>query len=143
MILLDANALIYLLLDKPAAVEVAGLLESGDCGIPAPCIAEVRDQLLRHHPITEEQFLERTSPLVDVGVAGLPIDIPTAQWAGDIRAAHYSRSGAALSLADCFLLASAMEGDRIATADAAVIRVARALDIGVIPLLDSRGNRPG
>ena len=132
----------YLLLDKPAAAEVATLLRSGDCGVPAPCVAEVRDQLIRRHPITEEEFLKRTEPLVDVGIVGLPIDIKAVRWAGEIRAAHYSRSRAALSLADCFLLASAVDGDQIATADAAVIRVARALDIGVIPLLDSQGRRP-
>jgi predicted nucleic acid-binding protein len=143
LILLDANALMYLLLDKPAAFEVVRLLRAGNCGIPAPCVAEVRDQLIRRHSITEEDFLARTGPLVDVGVVGLPVDIQVARWAGDIRAAHYARSGAALSLADCLLLASAMDGDQIATADAAVLRVARALDIGTIPLLDSLGRRPG
>jgi predicted nucleic acid-binding protein len=142
LILLDANALISVVLAEPAAFEVVGLLRSDDCGVPVPCVAEVRDQLIRRHAITEEEFWARTGPLVDVGVVGLPVDIEVARWAGDIRAEYYSRSGAALSLADCLLLASAAEGDQIATADAAVIRVARALDVGVIPLLDSRGRRP-
>ncbi len=73
---------------------------------------------------------------------GLPIDIPTAQRAGEIRAEHYARVRAPLSLADCFLLASAEGEDKIATADRAVIRVAEQLGIGTIPLLDSQGRRP-
>ncbi len=122
---------------------MSDLLWSGECGMPAPCVTEVRDLLIRRHAITEEQFLERVGPLIDATVVGLPIDVLVSQWAGDIRAAHYSRQGTALSLADCLLLASAEEGDEIATADAAVIRVAEALGVGIIPLLDSRGRRPG
>jgi PIN domain. len=143
LILLDANALLFLLLDKPAAPEVAELLRSRDCAIPAPCVAEVLDNLMRRHAISQEEFLERVGPLVDVTVDGLPIDIPVAQWAGEIRAAHYSRGRVALSLADCLLLASAEGDDEIASADAAVLKTAEKLGIGVIPLLDSRGRRAG
>jgi predicted nucleic acid-binding protein len=87
--------------------------------------------------------LQRIGPVVDELVLGLPIDIPIAQRAGQIRAAHYSRGKTPISLADCLLLACAEENDEIATADSAVIRVARALNIGTIPLLDSQGRRPG
>lgn len=142
MILLDANALISLLLDEPAAPEIAKLMRSGDCGTPAPCVAEVKDRLIRRHGISEEEFLERVGPLVDVAVAGVPVGVPVAQRAGGIRASHYSRERAALSLADCLLLASAEGDDEIATADAAVIATASKLGIGVIRLLNSRGRRP-
>lgn len=98
---------------------------------------------MRRHAISQEEFLERVGPLVDVTVDGLPIDIPVAQWAGEIRAAHYSRGRVALSLADCLLLASAEGNDEIASADAAVLKTAEKLGIGVIPLLDSRGRRAG
>jgi predicted nucleic acid-binding protein len=143
LILLDANALVSFLLDEPGASEVEELMQSRECGVPTPCVSEVRDLLIRRHAITEEKFQERTAHLVGVNMVDLPIDIQVARWAGDIRAAHYSRLEAPLSLADCLLLASAEEEDEIATADSAVIRVARALDIGTIPLLDSRGRRPG
>lgn len=143
MILLDSNALISLLLDQPAGSEVAQLMRSSDCAITAPCVTEVLDRLMRTHAISRDQFLERVEPLVDTTLDGLPIDIPVAQWAGEIRAAHYARDGAALSLADCLLLASAEDEDEIATADTAVIRAAEELGIGVIPLLDSRGRRAG
>lgn len=143
MILLDTNALVSFLLNEPGACEVEELMRSRECGMPAPCVAELRDLLIRRHAITEERFLAKVGPLTDVTVLGLPVDIPLAQWAGDIRAAHYSRRESALSLADCFLLASAEDGDEIATADPAVLRIARELDIGTIPLLDSRGRRPG
>jgi predicted nucleic acid-binding protein len=83
------------------------------------------------------------APLLELDVAGLPIDVPTALRAGEIRASFYSRDGMALSLADCILLASAEPDDEVATADAAVIAVARKLDVAVIPLLDSGGHRAG
>ena len=44
--------------------------------------------------------------------------------------------------ADCFLIAVAEESDRIATADAAVLAVARAEGIDVAPLPDARGRLP-
>jgi predicted nucleic acid-binding protein len=143
LILLDTNALLSFLLDRPAASEVAELLRSRDCGMPVSCVAEVKDRLIRRHAISQEAFLERVEPLVDVAVADLPIDIEVAQWAGEIRAAHYARDGMALSLADCMLLASAEGDDEIATSDAAVIETAGKLGIGTIPLLDSQGRRPG
>lgn len=142
MILLDANALLSLLLDQPAAPEVAELLRSRDCGIPAPCVAEVADRSMRRHAISRNQFIERVGPLIDERVVGLAIDVPVAQRAGEIRAADYDRDGTALSLADCLLLASAGHDDEIATADAAVIATAEKLGIGVIALPDSGGRRP-
>jgi predicted nucleic acid-binding protein len=143
LILLDANALISLLLDEPAADEVAELLRSRSCAIPAPCVAEVLDRVMRRHAISRREFLERVDPLVDEVLLGLTIDIRVAQRAGEIRAAHYARDGAALSLADCLLLASAGREDEIATADAAVAKTAGKLGIEVVPLPDSRGRLPG
>lgn len=62
--------------------------------------------------------------------------------AGEIRASHYHRKTAALSLADCVLLAAAGPEDEIATSDRAVAVAAHHLGIGLIPLLDSQGERP-
>jgi predicted nucleic acid-binding protein len=140
--LLDANALIAFLLDEPAAPEVAELLRRDRCAIPAPCVAEVLDRLMRRHSISELEFAERVGPLLDETLIGLGVDVRVGQRAGEIRAGHYARAGAALSLADCLLLAAAGSGDEIATADAAVVVTARRLGLGVIPLRNSRGHRP-
>jgi predicted nucleic acid-binding protein len=142
LILLDANALIALLLDEPAAAEVADLIRRPDSAIPAPCVAEVLDRLMRRHQISPREFQERVSPLLEESLLGLTIEIGTAQRAGEIRADHYKREGAALSLADCLLLASAGRGDEIATADGAVIAVARKIGVDVVVLPDSGGRRP-
>lgn len=97
---------------------------------------------MRRYAISRNKFIERVGPLIDERVVGLAIDVPVAQRAGEIRAAHYDRDETALSLADCLLLASAGHDDEIATADAAVIATAEKLGIGVIVLPDSDGRRP-
>jgi PIN domain nuclease of toxin-antitoxin system len=140
--LLDANALIAALLDEPARGEVAELLRNGGCAIPASCLSEVVAHLLRKHRVPEQLLAERLDPLIDEAVAVLDVDSRVAWRAGELRAAHYHRKTADLSLADCLLLASAGPKDEIATSDRAVVATARELGIGVIPLPDSNGDRP-
>lgn len=86
--------------------------------------------------------MERLGPLLDESIAVLGVGSGTALRAGEIRAAHYHRKTAALSLADCLLLAAAGPEDKIATSDHAVAATARRLGIDLIPLLDSNGERP-
>jgi predicted nucleic acid-binding protein len=142
LILLDANALISLLRGQPAAQEVATLLREGNCAIPAACLAEVVDLLVRIYEIEPLILSERLGALIDEVVPVLPADQRIAWRAGELHATHYHRIRAALSLADCLLLATAEPDDRIATADAAVIATAQKLGIASTPLLDSRGEMP-
>lgn len=65
-----------------------------------------------------------------------------ARRSGSLRARYYHRGECDLSLADCILLASAGDGERIATTDPAVATVARAEGIDVVALPDSSGQRP-
>jgi predicted nucleic acid-binding protein len=139
--LLDANALIALLLGEPAEREVTELLR-GDCAIPAPCLAEVVDQLVRKHGVPERIVPEHLGPLIGESMQVVAVDANIAWLAGEIHAAHYDRKSLALSLADCLLLASAGPEDEIATTDGAVAATARNLGIGLIPLPDSDGRRP-
>lgn len=106
-------------------------------------MAEVVDKLVRRHGIDIEALAEKLNPVLDESIAVLEIDATTAWRAGEIRAAHYHRKTSALSLADCLLLAAAGPEDEIATSDRAVAATARRLGIGLIPLLDSNGERPG
>jgi PIN domain nuclease of toxin-antitoxin system len=140
--LLDANALLALLRAQPAEEEVASLLHGGGCATPSSCLAEVVDRLIRRWGSTPEQIAEQLGPLVDEAVVVLPVDSRTAWRAGELRAAHYHRKTSALSLADCILLAAAGPDDKIATSDRAVAATARRLGIDLIPLLDSKGERP-
>jgi PIN domain nuclease of toxin-antitoxin system len=139
---LDAHAFVAVLRREPGAEEVAGLLRSRACATPAPCVAELVDKLVRRHGITPGELAERLGPLFDESIAVVAVDSQTAWRAGEIRASHYHRKTAALSLADCVLLAAAGPEDEIATSDRAVAATARRLGIGLIPLLDSKGGRP-
>jgi predicted nucleic acid-binding protein len=142
LILLDANALIGLLRGQPADSEVAALLRQGNCAIPAPCLGEVVDRVIRTHGLSPATLSERLGALIDEVLPVLSIDQRIAWRAGELHAAHYHRKNSALSLVDCQLLATAEPDDEIATSDSAVIATARKLSIGAIPLLDSLGKMP-
>jgi predicted nucleic acid-binding protein len=142
LILLDANGLISLLRGQPAEREVADLLKRGNCAIPAPCLAEVVDLMIRIYEVEPPALSERLGALIDEVLPVLGVDQRIAWRAGELHAAHYHRARAPLSLADCLLLATAESDDEIATADAAVIATAEKLGVGAIPLLDSQGKMP-
>jgi predicted nucleic acid-binding protein len=140
--LLDASALLSLLLRQPAAPEVKALLHEGRCAIPAPCLTEVIDLLVRRHGREEKIVVERVGPLLDEAVPVIPTDRRIAWRAGLLHAEYYHRRDAALSLADCVLLASAGASERIASSDRRVLATAEALGIATVALLDSGGRRP-
>jgi len=142
LILLDANALISLLRGQPAESEVSALLRRGNCAVPGPCLSEVVDRLIRTHHVDPAALSERLGAMVDEVLPVLTVDQRIAWRAGELHAEHYHRVRAALSLADCLLLATAEPDDEVATSDAAVIATAKKLGFGVIPLPDSRGKRP-
>lgn len=142
MILLDANALVSLLGGQPAEAEVAELLQRENCAIPAPCLAEVVDRVIRVFGADPPALSERLGALIDEVLPVVPADQRIAWRAGELHATHYHRSRMPLSLADCLLLATAESDDEIASADSAVISTASKLGIATIPLLDSRGRKP-
>ncbi|MGB7589008.1 MAG: PIN domain-containing protein [Solirubrobacterales bacterium] len=142
MTLFDASALLSLVLGQPGEAEVSALLRQGSCAIPAPCLAEVIDKLVRQHGVEPAAVSEHLGPLIDEAIQVVPVERRLAWRAGELHAEYYNRKTAALSLADCILLAAAGPGDEIATSDRAVAAVARKLGIKLIPLPDSRGRRP-
>jgi predicted nucleic acid-binding protein len=110
--------------------------------MPAACLSEVVDQLVRCGGNPSSALTEKLTPLFDEVVAVPPIGPAVALRAGEIRADHYERRNAALSHIDCLLLATAGEDDKVATSDGPLARVARRLDIAVIALPNSKGRRP-
>jgi PIN domain nuclease of toxin-antitoxin system len=123
-VLLDAFALIALLVEEPAADEVEAILRRGEAAMPAINLAEALDVLQRVHGVTRERLDTITAPLLKESIALVPVDEQMARNAADVRARRYHRTQAPISLADCVLLAAAKESDVLATADAPLIAVA-------------------
>jgi predicted nucleic acid-binding protein len=94
--LLDANALLSLVLGQPAEAEVSVLLRRGNCAIPAPCLAEVVDTLVRNHRIERERVSRELGVLVDEVVDVVSTDSRIAWRAGELHAEHYDRNTMAL-----------------------------------------------
>jgi len=141
--ILDAYALIALLADEPAAADVEVLLGEGDVGISSVNLAESLDVSRRTYGVSAHQVRSDLDPLVAQGqLAVVPATESIARRAASVRGAHYRRRSLELSLADCFLLATAASGDRIATADPGVAEVAGKLGVDIAPLPDSLGHRP-
>jgi PIN domain nuclease of toxin-antitoxin system len=130
-VLLDAQALIALLADEPAADQVETLLRRGEAAITAVNLAEALDVLQRVGGIPRDRLEALTMPLVGDRMKLVAIDEQIARDAADIRARHYHRIDAPVSLADCMLLAAAGESDALATGDEALIRVAKSEHVRV------------
>jgi ribonuclease VapC len=142
-VLLDAFALIALLRDEPAADEVETILRRGEAAMSAVNLAEALDVLQRVDGIERARLEELTGPLLRESVALWAVDERTARDGAEVRARHYHRTRAPLSLADCLLLAAARGADAaVASADRPLARAARAEDVEVVALPDVRGRRP-
>jgi uncharacterized protein with PIN domain len=142
-VLLDAFALIALLRDEPAADEVETILRRGEAAMSAVNLAEALDVLQRVDGIDRARLDTFTGPLIRESLALLAVEERTARDGADIRARRYHRTRAPLSLADCLLLAAARGAQAVvATADRPLASAARAEEIKVAALPDSRGRRP-
>lgn len=141
-LLLDAYALLAFLRQEPASEQVIPLLRSGECSVTSVNLAEVLDQLMRVDGFSRDEVAEIVSPLLTevVRVESVPEDV--AWRAAELRQRYYRRKDAELSLADCVLLASADRTRGIATPDPVVAACARAEEIHLEALPDSRGTRP-
>lgn len=142
MILLDAFALVALLRGERASAMVHDLIRTGDAAISSINLAEVIDQIVRVDGVPERELHQLVDGLIAGGLTVVHTTDATPWTAARLRARHYRRRGAALSLAHCVLLASAGHADAIATADRPVIAAAEAEGIDVLVLSVSRGRTP-
>lgn len=144
MTLLDAYALVALIADEEPAAEVEAILRGYPARIVAINLAEAVDIAQRVHHVPTEEVRGAIEPLLLSNVLSVAVsDEPQAWLAAEIRSRHYDKNVAALSMADCFLLAHAVtDGGPIATADAPIAATAAALEIDVVGLPDSSGARP-
>ena len=84
--------------------------------------------------VRAEALVEILDPLLEGPLTAVPLDSAVARRAAEIRARHYHRSSRPISLADAVLIASAQQGDRIATADPDVLAVANAEKLDSVAL---------
>ena len=134
--------MIALLKAEPAANQVELLLRSGDARISTVNLAEVVDVLVRRDGFAHAEIRDLLDPLIATDLAVVAADVSTAWAAADVRARHYRRRGSALSMADCFAIAtSSALGSlgRLATADAVLADVARTEGVDVLRLPNSQG----
>lgn len=136
--LLDANALVAVILGEPAMEQVLGLLREGDAAMPASNIVEVYDIATRREGLSSERVAEIVEPLFEGAIEPIDVDAGLARRAAEIRFKHYHRATRALSLADVILLAAAGSTDRIATSDSDVLVVAAELGIETVELPPGR-----
>ena len=140
-IVLDAYAVIAALVGERACAEVEPLLEDGV--VCAPNLAEVLDVCVRVHANDERIVRERVGWLLSGGLEVAALESAVALDAGALRAKHYRRRHCEVSQGDCFALALAKHrGLALATADPDLAAIARAEDVELISLPDSRGKRP-
>jgi PIN domain nuclease of toxin-antitoxin system len=132
--LLDAYALIAFLVGGPAAPRVRSILREGDAAVATTNLAETLDVSQRVHGLAIERAVDTIEPLLDGSLATVPLDAEIAVRAATLRAKHYHRKTRPISLADAVLIASAGDGDRLATADPDVLAVARDEQVATVEL---------
>ena len=138
-IVLDSSAVIALLLDESGAGTVEMLLRSSDARMSTVNAAEVVDVLIRVHRGDPDEVSARIDELLSSVIRPIEASLEFATRAGEIRGRLYDRRTRRLSIADCFVLATAEPGDRIATTDATLAEIARDEGIAVVALdLDLR-----
>ncbi|MCB0897504.1 MAG: PIN domain-containing protein [Actinobacteria bacterium] len=139
MIILDAYAVLALLKGEAAAPDVRDILKGSEpARLTGVGVAEVIDHLIRQCRVDEE---EATLDLAQLGLLdAVSEDNATAIRAGLLRARHYQRRHRPVSLADCFVAATAqVHSSRVASSDAPLLTLCHQEGIGIVALPDSGG----
>jgi PIN domain nuclease of toxin-antitoxin system len=138
-VLLDANALLAVLVAEPAMDRVLSLIRQGNTAMTGANIAEVFDVGVRRKGLSPARMTELVEPLFEGPIACVPLDQGPAGPAGVLRGERYHRSKCRISLADAILLAAARPTDKIATSDSEVLSIAAELGVETIELPPSSG----
>lgn len=106
-------------------------------------LAEVVDVMTRIYQRPVDGTMMALAMLESGGLTIVPADAAVGALAGELHARHYDRKSSPLSMADCVALATAVViDDVLATSDQPLASAARAENVTVLPLPDSRGIRP-
>ena len=123
-----------LLLEEPGAAAVEELLRAGRTRISTVSVAEVLDVLTRRAGLPWDEVELVLAGLLAEALEAVAPDIQAAHRAADVRRRYFRRRTRRISLADCFVIATAGHGDRIATADSVLLEIARAEGVAVVDL---------
>lgn len=139
---LDAFALVALSLEEPASDRVAAAIQLGNARMSTLNLAEAADRLVRVGGGPAGDVQRVLGDVIGEIVEPVPLDMATAWHAAELRARHYHRRKAPLSLADCAALSLTLTTPEgvLATADPPLLRAADAEGAGVLALPDSAGN---
>jgi predicted nucleic acid-binding protein len=145
MAIFDAAPLVAVLLGEPGGF-VSGRMLADDTGGHAVCglnAAEVLDGVTRLSGESAEEVVAKMQIWFDAGLRCIPLGWDRARRAAELRSVHYHRTRCAVSLADCGAIALAEQlNDALVTSDSAMLRVARAEAVAVLPVPDSSGRTP-
>lgn len=142
MITLDAYALIAYLRNEVGARDVEPLLRRAT-SMATINAAEVVDQLIRVSGHDADEVHSSIAMLEMDGMKLIPATAEIAFEAGRLRARYYDRRTCAISMADAFAAATAIDIDSaLATSDPHLAQVVRAEAGKLHPLPDTRGNLP-
>jgi predicted nucleic acid-binding protein len=134
-----------LLADELAADEVERILRLDEpTAVTTVNLGEAMDVAVRVHGLPLAEIRLVLDPLFGSVLAVLPVSLAHTWVAADLRSRYYDRKARAVSLADCYLLAAALErdGTSVATSDPSLADVARSERLAVTALPDSRGRLP-
>ena len=98
---------------------------------------------MRTRGVAAETVSSKIQIWIEAGLRVVPLDWARARRAAELRSTHYHGTRTPVSLADCgaIALAEQLEAELV-TSDAAMIRVAHAIGVAVIPVPDSSGRTP-
>jgi ribonuclease VapC len=140
---LDASAIVALVADEPGGAEVAERLGADGGSCSAVNLAEVLDWLIRIGGVEPTEARGAIDAIIAAGLVVVPGDRAIAITAAELRARWYHRRFAAVSLADCFAVATALElSSTLVTSDGALGRMAVRAGADVYPIRNSLGRRP-
>ncbi len=143
MAIFDAAPLTGVLLGEPGGLASGRMLADPGHSVCALNMAEVIDTVSRARGQTARVVASGIQLWIDAGLRVVPIDWAHAIRAAELRSVHYHRSQCAVSLADCGAIALAEQlGEELVTSDPAMLRVARAEGVAVLPVPDSSGRTP-
>lgn len=131
-VVLDASAAIALLRNEPGADIVEELLRSAPARMSTVNAAEAVDILVRRHGGHPDDVAASVDQLFASVVSAVPPSLDLAMRAGELRARYFDRRNSRISLADCFVLATAATGDTVVTSDPVLAEAARTEGIAVV-----------
>lgn len=124
-----------MLRNEPNADRIIEAIGDASASVSTVTLAEVTDVLERVHRWPADGVIRAVTSFLGIAVAFVPPTPEIASRAGSLRARHYRRRANAISLGDCFVLATAAHGETLVTSDRALARTARAegIDVAFVP----------